>query len=139
MRHTYIVKIASLGDYRRRKSTGNRDKLLTNFNNHLWRKFVRKQNTKFKKYSCQANVKDLLENLKKIISYLNLDQHIQQEFKGISKKFAFIHIFFNQYSRIMKKVFLIGSKQEDSASEYQKNIRTLSWFLFILQRRKVYI
>jgi hypothetical protein len=57
------------------------------------------------------------------------------ELKSISKKFAFIHLFFNQYSKIMKRVHLIGGKQEDASNDYHKNIRNLSWFLFIMQRQ----
>lgn len=90
--------------------------------------------TVFGENFCQANVKDYLEVLKIFYSTLNLEDEVQQELKSISKKFAFIHLFFNQYSKIMKRVYLIGGKGEDSSNDYHKNLRTLSWFLFIIQR-----
>ena len=73
--------------------------------------------------------------LKDLQSYLILDQEVENELKSFRKKFAFIHLFFNQYSKVMKRVHLIAGKQEEASNDYHKNIRNLSWILFIMQRR----
>lgn len=70
---------------------------------------------------------------------ISLPQGTIRQLKSISIKYAFIHLFYIQFEKILQYINLSPSKSKDEAAfshEYYKSLKTTAWLFFIIFRDK---